>query len=203
MELALLKFKELKKTYIKYRYLLFIYYLCYWILYVSFCWGVTNVFLTSVKWSLSTKINPVLTGRTPGFILSRRHCSGLFCKPKGIHVSVLFCTTKGHSCICTISHNERTFLYLYYFVQLKGILVSTLLCTTKGHSRIYYFVQLKGILVSTMFRTTKVRSCICTISHNERAFLYLHYFAHGKGILVSTLFRTTKGRSCICTISYN
>lgn len=116
---------------------------------------------------------------------------------------VLFRSTKGHSCICTISYKQTAFLYLLF-------------CTIKGHSCIYtishnqrtffylyYFVQLKGILVYTLFRTTKGHSCICTISHNERAFLYLLFRTTKDDVLVSVLFRTTKGFSCIRTISYS
>lgn len=75
----------------------------------------------------------------------------------------------GHSCIHTISHNQRKFLYLHYFVQPKDVLVSILFRTAKGHS------------------------CISTISYNPRAFLYLYYFVQLHGILEWLPFLTTKG----------
>jgi hypothetical protein len=120
----------------------------------------------------------MLTGSTPGFILSRRHWS------------VLLCITKGHSRTCTISYNQRAFLYPHYFPQPKGILVSTVLYNPRVFLYLYYFVQPRGILVSTVL-------------FSRREFLYVYYFVQPKVILVSTLFRTAKGNSCISTISYN
>jgi len=57
-----------------------------------------------------------------------------FAQPKEILVSALFCTTKGRSCIYTISYSKRAFLYLYYFLQPKSILVFVLFCTTTWYS---------------------------------------------------------------------
>jgi hypothetical protein len=83
--------------------------------------------------------------------------------------TILQSNLKGHSFICHISHNQRTSLYLYYFMQPKGILVSILVRTTKGPF------------------------CIYTASYNHRAFLCLYYFLQQEGILACIRVLTTKG----------